>query len=439
MVEGSSQPTVSQGRDVLKVTHVSTADNLGGAARSAYRLHKGLLKVGHTSRMWVGYKSVESSEIHGYISESPLGKRMLHRLVFELADCLCLQYVFPWPLEVLNHPFVRSADIINLHNTHGNYFSHTLLPLLSKSHRIVWTLHDMWPLTGHCAYSYDCGRWKTGCGHCPILSDYPALPQDTTALLWRVKKWLYARSDLTIVAPSRWLADLARQSPLLGRFNVHHIPYGLDLEVFSPLPQKIARELLGLPQGIPLILFGAQFLKERRKGTTQFLDALRSLIHRDHYTGGVVTLGAGGSELELPRGLAWFHLGSISDDRLLRAAYSAADVFVCASPVDNLPNTVLESLACGVPVVAFNIGGIPDMVSHLETGYLASPNDTTDLAAGIRLLLENRELGCRLGQSARRKAECEYGLTLQAKRYEDLYYSMLSEREPIQIRNAVRV
>lgn len=410
----------------LRIVHISTSDNLGGASRSAFRLHNGLVQAGHDSRMLVGFKSVESPRIHGLITEARPARRLVHALLFRLADRLSLQYLIPWPPAALNHPFVKSADVVNLHNTHGSYFSHTLIPALSRSHAVVWTLHDMWALTGHCPYCYDCDRWLAGCGRCPRLSDYPALPMDTTALHWRVKEMLYSRSRIVVVAPSRWLANLAQRSPLLGRFPVHHIPYGLDLTIFRPLGKDIARELLGLPQGRQLVLFAANDLRESRKGTGLFLEALQHLDEDDLPGVGVVTLGGGATGLQLPTKLPWWHLGTITDDRLLRAAYSATDVFVCASPVDNLPNTVLESFACGTPVVGFNIGGIPDMISHMETGYLARETDPKDLARGIQTLLKDPKLRHDLGLAARKKAEKEYGMELQASRYENLYKMALA-------------
>lgn len=413
----------------MNITHISTSDNAGGASRAAYRLHLGLQAAGHTSRMVVGYRTAESSDVHALISDARPGWRVLHAAIYRAANLISLQYLIPWPPQLLSHSFIRSADIVNLHNTHGSYFSHTFLPQLSKQCPIVWTLHDMWALTGHCPYSYGCERWTTGCGKCPLPGDYPAVRADSTALLWKVKDWLYARSDITVVAPSRWLADLARRSPLLGRFPVHHIPYGLDLEVFRPLDKSVARELLGLPREGLLIMFAAQDMTERRKGTGAFLEALGYLKEQMPQHTGVVTMGGGGTTLQLPVPLPWWHLGRITDDRLLRAAYSAADLFVCSSPVDNLPNTVLESFACGTPVVGFNVGGIPDMIGHLETGYLAQPDEVDDLANGIRQLLQDGELRIRLGHSARRKAELEYGLEIQARRYSELYRELLSRRK----------
>ena len=254
----------------LKVVHISTADNSGGAARAAFQLHEALLRLGHESRMVVGHKIESRPEIDRIGFSRTLPGRILNRLVLELETITGLQYLIqPNRYRFLSHRFVQDADIIHLHNLHGNFFSFTILPLLSRIAPIVWTLHDTWPLTGHCSYNYDCDRWEKGCGRCPYLAEYPPIKVDTTALLWRLKERAYRRSEMRIAAPSRWLADMARRSPLLKPFEVHHIPYGIDTQVFQPLDRLSARQGLRVPPDAEVVMLNP-FLGLPEKGLSIF-------------------------------------------------------------------------------------------------------------------------------------------------------------------------
>ncbi len=413
----------------MNIVHINTTDTEGGAARAAFRLHKGILDAGHTSRMLVSYKTGGSQDVAPLVSG--VRKMLPNRLVILLEEYLSLQYIIPWSRGLFDHPYIQSADIVNLHNVHGNYFSPLILPTLTRNYPIVWTLHDMWPLTGHCGYSYDCARWKTGCGACPSLNDYPPLRKDTTGFLWKIKDRVYRRSRLTVVCPSQWLAKTAQESPLLGRFPVHHVPYGVDLKIFRPLRKEMARELLGLPQKTPLLLFAAAYASERRKGADFLRDALHILLQQGFCDIGLITLGIGSESLRFPSEIQQWSLGNLMDETSVAAVYSAADLLVSPSLADNLPNTILESLACGTPVVAFNTGGVAEIVRSMETGYLATYQDANDLATGIQLLLRKSELRARMSRNCREVAEREYSLELQARRYLELYAALIAERSHV--------
>lgn len=414
----------------MKIVHISTYDNSGGAARAAFRLHVGLKAAGHESRMLVGYKVETSSDIDSIMMDRPPWKRMMRRAVRMLDTRVSLQYLFlPWAGEFLGHPAVQCANVINLHNAHGGYFPHRILPKLSRVAPVVWTLHDMWALTGHCAYSYDCERWKTGCRRCPYLSESPHLTIDTTVLHWRIKNWIYSRSNLTIVTPSCWLADLVRQSPLLGSFKVHHIPYGLDTSVFKPIPRPVARQALALPVAARVVLFAAPSLAKRRKGVAYLLKALWRLEQAGMDNTLLLVVGAGsalpeGSDIRYPVR----HLGVIANDHLLALCYSAADVFILPTLADNLPNVILESMACGTPTVSFKVGGVLEPVRHMETGYLAVYKDAADLAKGIETLLNDSQLRAKMSRRCREIAEQEYSLNLYTKRYVQLYQEVIERQ-----------
>ncbi|MEE9285669.1 MAG: glycosyltransferase family 4 protein [Dehalococcoidia bacterium] len=415
----------------MNIVHLNTHDASGGAARAASRLHLGLLQAGHDSRMVVAHASRQSDRVAAVVSNAPLARTLAHRLVSGASRRLSLQNVVPWPRAVLGHPFVRSAGIVNLHNIHGDYLPVTLLASLSRRRLVVWTLHDMWPLTGHCSYSLDCERWRTGCGACPRLEVDVPLRRDTTALHWRLKRWAYRGADLTVVAPSRWLADVARRSPLLGCFPVRHIPYGLDTDVFRPLDKAMARTLLGLPIGPPLALFVADNAADPRKGARSFVEALDRLPDDLRDEMGVILLGQNTGAVASMARVRWWDLGTVSDDRLLAAVYSAADVSVCPTLADNLPNTVLESMACGTPVVAFDAGGVADLVRPMETGCLAPAQDAGALAHGLEALLTDSSLRARLGEGCRAVARREYDLSVQAERYGALYRELAAARRSV--------
>jgi len=411
----------------LAVVHFSRADNSGGSARAAYKIHAGLRALGLASRMLVEQKATfdpDVDTVHG----GGVG-RAKDRLADTVASRLGLPSLYvPSAGRVLAHPWVRAASVFQLYNVHGGYFSIRMLPRLARLAPIVWRLSDQWPMTGHCAYSGECERWREGCGKCPDLATYPSLPFDTTRFLFRQKDRAYRNTDLTVVAPASWTERLARASPLLGRFPIHRIATGVDLETFRPLDRAAARSLLGVPPGARAILFAAQELDDNpRKGASFLIEALARLGPAPGLL--VLLVGIGGESWHerIPQPVR--PLGYITDDRLLAAAYSAADVVAAPSVLENLPNTVLEATACGVPVVAFDTGGTADAVRHVETGYLARPGDAADLEQGLRLVLGDEALRRRLGSAARRLAESEFGNDRQARRFADLYAEVLARRE----------
>lgn len=334
-----------------------------------------------------------------------------------------LQYVgVPSTLALLAHPWLREADIVQLYNLHGGHLSQLVLPLLARGHVLVYRLSDMWALTGHCAYSYGCERWRIGCGRCPHLDDYPSLARDTTALNFRLKRALYERTALHVVAPSSWTERLARESPLLGRYPVTRIPNGVDLATFRPQDRGGARRELGLPCDRPVILFGGT---EARKGGALLAQTVGAL--RETTAGRVIVISVGVEQLTVP-GIETRALGAIRDDRRMALAYAAADLFVLPTVADNLPNTVLESMACGTPVASFDVGGVSDAVRHLDTGWLAPAADAAGLAVGVARLMADAALRGRLGHRGREIAVAEYSLELQAGRFAALYRALVPGR-----------
>ncbi len=404
----------------MNILHLSTEYNLGGSGRAAYRIHSSLIQRGHTSRMLVSQKVPDAHDAGPIWGTLPW--RAADWAARRATEALSLQYLFlPSSWMMLRHPWFRAADVVQLYNTHGGYFSHSVLGVASRRKPFVWRLSDMWPFTGHCCYSYDCDRWKAGCGSCPLLGDEPPLKTDRTALLWRTKQRLYANANVTLVAPSRWIAGLARQSPLVGHWPLEMIPNGIDVHLFRPISRAAAREVLGLPPDEQVVLFSSVETRAYRKGGTFVAEAVSLLKERFGKRFRLLVVGNRAREWETVAGVPVTAINMVKDDHLLATLYSAADVFVHPALADNLPNGVLESLACGTPVVAFDVGGVGEVVRHMETGYLARYKDAGDLAQGIARLLDDAVLRGRLGLRCREIAEAEYDMGLQAKRFEALY------------------
>jgi glycosyltransferase involved in cell wall biosynthesis len=410
----------------LSVLHFSTADLEGGSARSAYRIHSGLRRRGHRSRMFVRYRTSRDPDVDVV---APGHWAKADRYVDALTRRLALQYLyFPSGHRLKRHAWTREADILQLYNTHGSYLSHSILPALAIGRPVVWRLSDLWPLTGHCAYPGDCGRWQTGCGSCPDLGTYPPLPFDTTAMLWRIKQAAYRQlPSLTVVAPSSWSEEAARHSPLFAGFETVRIPNGLDLTRFQPGNRQEARASLGIPPETICILFSAHVaIDNPRKGTQLLEQALKLLKSRHDIC--LLVAGQGAEKWREHTALPVIPLGFVTDDSTIRTANLAADLTVVPSTVENLPNTLLEALACGLPVVAFNAGGIADAVVDDVTGLLVAPNDPAALAAAIDRLANDPAKRQAMRHEARLLAERDFSETSEIDRIENLYQRLLAQR-----------
>jgi glycosyltransferase involved in cell wall biosynthesis len=410
----------------MKILHINQSDVGGGAAIAAYRLHQGLLGQGLSSKLLVG-EAVSSDANVKVVSQNLRLNNQLSRFNKSLG----LNYINVLStFDIVKHEFYQKADILNLHNLHGSsygWFNYLAISHLTKNKPTIFTLHDMWSFTGHCAYSYDCDRWKIGCGKCPYPDIYPQIYRDNTQLEWKLKNWVYSSSNLTIVTPSNWLAEQAKAS-MLSRYPIHCIPYGIDTEAYQPIDTQKCREVLGLPRSQKVIMFGATNLNETRKGGDLVFKALQNLPHSLKEETVLLTFGNKGEEIAKQIGMKVFSLGYLNSDRLKSIAFSAADLFIFPTRADNLPLVLQESMACGTPMVSFNIGGVPDLVRPGITGYLAHPEDTQDFCDGIVKLLEDEQLRKTMSQNCRAIALAEYSLELQAKQYINLYQQILSLR-----------
>jgi glycosyltransferase involved in cell wall biosynthesis len=416
----------------LRVALLNTEDSRGGAARAAYRLHRALCATGVESTMLVQVKHSGDPTVSGPPTR-------LGNLVNALRPALDLAPVLLYPNRnrravfypgwlpdaVLDTVRKVAPDLIHLHWITGGFINVRSLPRLARP--LVWTLHDMWPLSGGCHYDLGCGRHATGCGRCPVLGSGNGF--DLSRVGWKRKQRAYRSIDLTIVTPSRWLAEVARSSPLLGGFPIHVIPNGVDTDVYRPLARQTARELLRLPLGSKLILFGAAGgTNDPRKGFHYLSEALQLLARSGCADCAAVVFGASAPAVTPDFGMPVHFTGEVADDLTLATIYSAADVFVAPSTQENLSNTVVEALACGTPCVAFDVGGMVDLIVSGENGDLAKAGDSHSLAACIQRVLDGNT--DRLREGARSSVLRRLAVTDVARRHAELYAEILKRQGP---------
>ena len=314
---------------------------------------------------------------------------------------------------------IAAADIVHLHWVAGLVDPAALGTVIGRK-PVVWTLHDMNPFTGGCHYAGDCRRYTQACGACPQLGSRAA--DDLSRQVWQAKAEAYKHLNLAIVTPSRWLADCAARSTLLGDRPIHVIPNGFPLDVFKPGDAGPLRRKLDIPEKARVVLFGADSVLNRRKGFRYLLAALRQLAAKENERELVLAcFGHLPADAAIQAPCRLVHLGNLADENHLALAYAAADVFVLPSLEDNLPNTVIEALACGLPVVAFKSGGIPEMIDHKKTGYLVDTRHPDELARGIAWVLDSETMAHAAADRCREKAVACYELKASAADYNRLY------------------
>jgi glycosyltransferase involved in cell wall biosynthesis len=279
--------------------------------------------------------------------------------------------------------------------------------------------------TGGCHYDNGCGKFVNDCGACPQLGSDQQ--RDLSNRICRRKRKIFKKVDskeLYIVTPSHWLGEQVKRSSALGHFPVFKIPNGVDTEEFKPQDRLTARQALKISQDDQVLLLVAQSFQYKRKGLNLLIKAVNKLNNPK-----LKLVLLGGNIDPLDTSIPHIHLGFIENSQLLSLVYSAADLFVIPSIQDNLPNTVLESLSCGTPVVGFNVGGIPDMVRPEVTGILSPPQDVSGLKSAIAQLLDDPLRRKMMADNCRRIAVEEYSLEIQAHRYIELYKKILNEHK----------
>lgn len=419
----------------MKVVHISTYSFHGGAARSAFRRHLAAIKQGYDSTMF-SLTGGGHPKVQVYRPPRGLPSRLGRGWRRALISLAYARYRSSRPEGFERFSDDRSefgadlltqlpeADIVNLHWVAGFVDYQLFLVPVSQRLPLVWSLHDMNPFTGGCHYDDGCGRFHAGCGACPQLGS--TRDSDLSREIWGRKKAIYegmAPSRLHVVVQNHWMATQVKSSPLMGKFPLTIIPSGVDTRDFSPRDSRGARSLLGIPRGARVILFVADSLDIRRKGFAVLQQALAGLADLPH----LFLASVGSGEPSLEGRVPHLHLGRTDNDRLLSLIYSAADLFVISSLQDNAPNTVMEALACGTPVVGFVAGGIADLVQPGVTGLLAPVGEVEALGGAIRELLEDAARRQEMAANCRRLALEEYSLEVMARNYSQLYQRIVAE------------
>lgn len=415
---------------MIRACVLNARDSEGGAARAAYRLHLGLRSLQVDSHLYVQSQKKDGAQIHGPKNKFKEGMASLRPKLDKLPLIFYPGFAkTPWSVGWLPSPcfdkdVLRSFDVVHL-----NWICDGFLPLsfvTNVEKPIIWTLHDSWPFTGGCHLPYDCKRYHEGCGCCPHLGS--KRNQDLSHWTWLKKKRHWANLDLTIISPSQWLADCARKSSLFRERRIEVIPNGLDVQTYQPLDRQFCRKALSLPLDKKLLAFGSMSAdRDTNKGYDLLCEALRNFTHRPtELDVELVVFGAEKPEVPVDIGLKIHYLGCLHDDFSLTAVYSAVDGFLLPSRQENLPNVVMEAMACGTPCVAFDVGGLPDMIDHQHNGFLAQPFEIKEFAHGIQWVLEDSDRLAELSKNARLKVEEEYAIEKVAGRYLSLYEELLA-------------
>ena len=387
----------------MKILILNTAEHTGGAAVAANRLLRALLRQGVSALMLVRDRATDDPAVVS------LDRGAVRRWL----NFLC----FVWERLVIylcNRLSKRNLFQVSIAKNQGFLSLDEIARIIASGKRVVWTLHDLWPATAICHYPGDCVKYRTDCSACPMMSENPLV--DLAKRVARRKGKIDWRR-VTFVGCSEWIARTARESVWLREARFVSIPNPIDTTLFRPIDRREARQRLGLPEGKRLILFAAAKLSDTRKGAAFLLEACRLLAAEME----------GELEIMALSPVPVRALGYISGAAELAVAYSCADLFVIPSLEDNLPNTIMEAMACGTPCVGFRTGGIPEMIDHEVNGYVAESRDSADLARGIAWVLRHPEPG-HLSAACREKVMRCYQESVVAKKYIALYQKLIQEK-----------
>lgn len=432
------------------ILQVNTGDRVGGAAKIAWMLHQAYLTRGYRAWFAVGNKYSDDPSVlripnEAYrawwlvwcqrISESkaplPTRVRRVFRHLAKLPHRIAKQsgrenLYFPGSRHLLELS-PQKPDIVHGHNLHGWYFDLRTLPALSAQRPVALTLHDAWMLSGYCAHSFECERWQTGCGRCPYLSIFP-VKRDATAYNWKRKQGLYAKSRVYVATPSRWLMEKVERSILAPAVQESRvIPNGMDLAIFHPADRRSVRAELGIPEHDFVVLAtGAKIVYDRWKDYHTMREAV-AILGQCMTDQPISFIVLGGEQPPEQQGRVAIHgIPYQHDETAVARYYQAADVYIHAANADTFPNTVLEALACGTPVVATAIGGIPEQIEDGETGFLVAPKSSKDMAVGLQSLLQDTALRHRMSARAAETARQRFDKNQMVDAYLDWYQKILS-------------
>jgi glycosyltransferase involved in cell wall biosynthesis len=416
----------------MKILIISTSDIRGGAAKAAYRLHCALLSQNIDSQMLVQEKETGDQSILGPITKvQRIISKFRFRTILDRLPVLLYKdktkalFSPSWvPLGGIADRINRERpDIVHFHWAAGGMIK--IEDVAKIKAPIIWNLQDMWTFTGGCHFDEGCGLYQSGCGNCKVLNSHKK--NDLSQSIFKRKQQVFSKiKDMTIVGVSKWITDCAKKSLLLKGRKIINIPNCFDIDLFKPIEKNIAKEVFNIPKNKKVILFGAMnSLGDPRKGAKELFEAINQL----EVENAIFVIAGSKKPKEKPK-LKYpiYFIPPLKDEASLPLMYNVADVMIVPSLQENLANSIIESLSCGVPVVAFDIGGNSDMIEHQKNGYLAKKLDTTDMAKGIEWVLNNDKYD-ELSNSARQKVLNEFDGEIVSKKYIKLYESIINRNE----------
>ena len=411
----------------MRVLIVNTSERTGGAAVAANRLMKALNNNGVKAKMLVRDKESDTLTIVG-LPKSP----MLHwHFLWERFVIFCRlhfsrKHLFEIDLantgsDITKLREFQEADVIHLHWINQGMLSlNGIRKILRSGKPVVWTMHDIWPATGICHLTLGCHYFVSRCANCKYLPGGGS-SNDLASRVWQKKQQMQADENIYYVACSRWLESEAKSSALLKGQKITSIPNPIDTHIYKKGNKEEARQRLGLPLDKKLILFASQRVTNENKGMSYLIEACRQLGDLCE----VVILGGHAEEVVAQLPMKAHPLGYVNDEQRIVDVYNAADVFVLPSLSENLPNTIMEAMGCGVPCVAFKVGGIPEEIDHLKNGYVAAYRDASDLAKGIEWVLQKADYEVLSQQAVHKVMQC-YSQQSVAVKYLDVYQQAMA-------------
>ncbi len=410
--------------DAMKIVLVSGYDTLGIQV-NGYLLYQYLQEQGHDAHMLVYRKFSADNNVHELGNEA---LRRMNRLAASVQHGLATHCVLPvLSCGMLNLPCVENADIVNLQLVHNaQFFSLLHLPRLSRKRRILLSIHDMFLFTGHCVYSVGCERWRTGCGSCPDLDLPFAVAYDATALNWRLKKWIFGRSDIDLVVGSPWQYERVKSSPILSHLPLHYVPYGVDTRIFKAQDKASARAELGIPADAHVIAFRSVSGRRNFKGGEYIETALMEYQPtRDTY---LVTFEDSRALVELRGKYKFVEMGWVSDQQVISRALNAADIFLMPSIAEAFGLMAVESMACGTPAIVFEGTALPETIDAPRSGIAVPYQDSAALGRAIKDVFDNPDYLAELRENALRHVARKHSFEAYASGYLNLYRELVSGR-----------
>jgi glycosyltransferase involved in cell wall biosynthesis len=391
----------------------------------------GSAKVSSSIAHSLGQSGITVSEYIGQTTsgEPPDVKIITNQVLDNTIKDVCqqkglLDYHIQSTFELIDNSELLSHDVLHLHNLHGGYFNPFALPLIADLKPSVWTLHDMQALTGHCAHSFSCDRWQRGCGNCPNLKIYPEISTDSTATLWQDRKIIYDCTDIDITVPSKWLKSKVQKSMLKNK-NIHVIANGIDTRIFKQYDKTQIRRMFNLPQDKIIIGFAANGgMTNPWKGGNCLHQAFINLSSKHN---NILLLNIGGEFFA--REYPVLNLPYTNDKKVIAAAYSACDILAYPALAESFGLVPLEAQACGLPVVAFCTGAIPEVVYHNKTGLLVEPNNTRQFTLALEKLICDDGQRKTLSANAASSVSADNSIEAAGDAYINLYFELIERRK----------